>query len=301
MLLLLGAQLPLLQAFAYQICRRNHLLINYGSEYITNMPSIPSEFLNVDSPLKPHHILSALGSIQPRKLHPFSSSTHPAILASLARLSSLPDSAAQSQLHTRQTTTLVAIPLTYKGLNSGPQPGTVVGIVLGSVFGTLLLLWLIRSVAGSVAGGGGAVERDDETEIIYRHHRSRSASEAPPRRKRRKPARSEAQSEMAEAPRRRTERVIVQEERVRQGNGPPPPPPEPVVERERVVVEERTTTERRVPGDDMVEVIEEESSVSSAPPARKKESKRNSGFRTVDPTAYGGGNYPQREVRSGRR
>jgi len=35
------------------------------------------------------------------------------------------------------------IPSTYGSINSGPAPGTVVGIVLGSVGGFLLILWLI--------------------------------------------------------------------------------------------------------------------------------------------------------------
>jgi hypothetical protein len=43
----------------------------------------------------------------------------------------------------RRQTQILAIPTTYNGLNSGPPPGTVVGIVLGSVVGFLLIIWLI--------------------------------------------------------------------------------------------------------------------------------------------------------------
>src|SRR5947209_20411112 len=43
----------------------------------------------------------------------------------------------------RRQTQILAIPTTYNGLSSGPPPGTVVGIVLGSVVGVLLIIWLI--------------------------------------------------------------------------------------------------------------------------------------------------------------
>ena len=91
--------------------------------------------------------------------------------------------------------------------------------------------------------------------------------------------------------------MIVEETRRTERSQPPPVPPpmspEMHRERESTYFEE---TERRVAGDDVVEVIEEHSSVSgpsapSEPPKRKK-----SGYRTVDPNEYAGGNYPQHEV-----
>ncbi|KAL8711384.1 MAG: hypothetical protein Q9220_004281 [cf. Caloplaca sp. 1 TL-2023] len=82
--------------------------------------------------------------------------------------------------------------------------------------------------------------------------------------------------------------------------GPPPglhhvmPLPEAVQEvRETVIMEERIRpapppVERE---DDIVEVIEEHS-----PPRRSSGSRRVSGYRTVDPEAFGGGNRPLRKV-----
>lgn len=77
-------------------------------------------------------------------------------------------------------------------------------------------------------------------------------------------------------------------------HAPPPPAPPPIrrePERvERVIVEERRETrrERSRAGSDEVVVIEEH----SPPPRRtskvKKERERDSGYRTVDPGAYGG-------------
>jgi len=52
------------------------------------------------------------------------------------------------------------IPTTYGSINSGPAPGTVVGIVLGSVGGFLLVLWLIYtcSTLGGVNRGSDYAE-----------------------------------------------------------------------------------------------------------------------------------------------
>ncbi len=72
--------------------------------------------------------------------------------------------------------------------------------------------------------------------------------------------------------------------------------------RETTVIEERVTRERNSEPteviveeehDDIVEVIEEHS------PERRpnrRESKRTSGFRTVDPAEFGGGSRPMRKV-----
>jgi hypothetical protein len=82
----------------------------------------------------------------------------------------------------RRQIAVLAIPTTYAGLNSGPQPGSVVGIVLGSVAGFLLLLWFLYTCFGAgnpFAGVSGAVV---EEEVIRRrstssHRRSRSRHE----------------------------------------------------------------------------------------------------------------------------
>ena len=48
---------------------------------------------------------------------------------------------------------------------------------------------------------------------------------------------------------------------------------------------------RRVEGGDVVEVIEEHT------PPRRKKGHRSSGYRSVDPNAYAGGDFPQHSVR----
>ena len=168
-----------------------------------------------------------------------------------------------SSLVRRQT--IVAIPATYSGLDAGPPPGNIVGIVLGSVAGFLLILWLIYTCSNM--GGRGEVVAE---EVVRRRERS-------PRRSPR--ARSErSRSEMMES---------------RRSRSPPPPRREREVRRETIVVEERRAppppvVERE---DDIVEVIEEHS-----PPRRVRSSRdRNSGYRPVDPDMYAGGNRPVRK------
>ncbi|KAI9867637.1 MAG: hypothetical protein M1813_008437 [Trichoglossum hirsutum] len=85
----------------------------------------------------------------------------------------------------------VVIPNTYTDNQSGPSPGSVVGIVLGSVFGFLFLLWLIWACFQS-----GGVTRE---EFI----------------RERRPAYSRRAEQFVEIgrPPRRPERVIVRERR----------------------------------------------------------------------------------------
>ena len=84
----------------------------------------------------------------------------------------------------------------------------------------------------------------------------------------------------------RPERVIRQERIIREVSRPPP-----VARPGYVIPEERSYVERRVEGDDIVEVIEEGSSI-----APRRKSRRGSGYRSVDPSLYAGGNYPQISV-----
>jgi hypothetical protein len=120
---------------------------------------------------------------------------------------------------------------------SGPSPGTVVGIVLGSVIGFLLIVWLLYSLTQINSGGGNAVIAGEE-EIVVRRP-ARRGSQAQSGRSRRS-TRTEVR-EYSRSPRRSA--VIVEERR--RAAAPPP--------RVRSIVVE----DRRVPGDDMVEVIEE--------------------------------------------
>ena len=158
------------------------------------------------------------------------------------------------------------LPTTYSGVSSGPPPGTVVGIVLGSVGGFLLLLWLIYTcfnmqfASGSVYG-----------EEVVRRRSSRSHS---PRRA----ASSRSRSEIIE---------VQQHQRQRS--------PRREVRRETVIVEETHRPPSRAE-DDIVEVIED-----PIPPPQRRErrssDRREGYFRTIDPDAYGGGRAPARKVR----
>ena len=179
-----------------------------------------------------------------------------------------PVSRSLTSLSRRQQTIPPLIPNTYAGLHSGPQPGTVVGIVLGSVGGFLLLLWLIYTCFNF--GMSQRTNTYEEETVIRRSRSPRSSRRSPSRHA---PSRSRSRSEVIEVsrhrspPRRETRReTVILEERSR------PPPP---VERE----------------DDIVEVIEEHS-----PPRRSQGSRRQSGYRTVDPEAFGGGSRPLRKV-----
>ncbi|KAB2572450.1 hypothetical protein BFW01_g5275 [Lasiodiplodia theobromae] len=149
------------------------------------------------------------------------------------------------------------IPLSYQGLNSGPAPGTVAGIVLGSVAGFLLIAWLLLTVAN--LGGRSAIAGEEE--IVVR--------ERPPRSPRSRRSRRNSRHEIREVSRSpRPHHIIVEEHRT---SVPPPPPSQPRPRSRSVLVEERISAERRVDGDDIVEVIEEHS------PPRRHRSRRDSG------------------------
>jgi len=170
---------------------------------------------------------------------------------------------------------VVAIPATYSNL-SGPSAGQIVGIVLGSVAGFILLIWLLYTTCGvSVV--------DDSTasgSVVVR-----------PRRKSSSAAKSRRHSSVGH--RDRVLRAEVREVR-REGPGVVPVP---VVER-IVVEEERRERSRRGSGPsrrsrsssastgdlDEVVVIEDHT-----PPRRSKSRRESGGYRNVDPMAYGGG------------
>jgi len=107
--------------------------------------------------------------------------------ASPAPTSTIPSSFLSRILHPRATTSI--IPTGYGSIDSGPSPGTVVGIVLGSVGGFLLVLWLFYTCINFGGGwGGGSTytesvvvrERDRRKSHHGSHrgsHRSRRASE----------------------------------------------------------------------------------------------------------------------------
>ncbi|KAI6797700.1 hypothetical protein KC332_g14217 [Hortaea werneckii] len=169
-----------------------------------------------------------------------------------------------SRIHPRQDANgnIIAIPTVYKGLNSGLSPGAVVGIVLGSVAGFLLILWLLWTLSN----GGGFIRSSRYEEDDYYSRRSRS-----PRRRRRTEMRSRSPA------RRERDRIIRQERIIRDSQAQR----QPSRMRETVIVDDLPRPERRVDGDDIVEVIEEHSS-NGAPPRRGK-GRRGSGYRRGAP------------------
>lgn len=219
-------------------------------------------------------------------------------IAPAARAIAIPNtnSLAERALQPRQQNGIVPIPTVYQGLDAGPAPGAVVGIVLGSVLGFIFLIWLLWILSNGTTFIRS--NQDEEEDVVVRRHRNSDRR------------RSSRRTEMSQRSPRR-DRVYRQERITRDF---PPPTRSPGVSRvrESVIVDE-PRTERRVDGDDIVEVIEEHSSVGGAPPRRK--SKRASsgyrsvksgapptpqppgGFRPIDPNLYAGGFYPQRPVR----
>jgi len=172
-----------------------------------------------------------------------------------------------SALHPRQQSGIVPIPTVYQGLNSGPAPGAVVGIVLGSVLGFIFLIWLLWILSN----GSTFIKtnRDEEEDIVVSRHRTHTSD-------RRRERRSEMSQKPPRSPRR--DRVYRQERITRDFPVPARSPGTSRVRGETVFVD-RETTERRVDGDDIVEVIEEHSSVSGAPPPRRKSKRASSGYR----------------------
>lgn len=158
--------------------------------------------------------------------------------------------------------TTISIPSTYGRLHDSPAAGTVVGIVLGSVAGFVLLMYVLF-----LAVNPGGVARGTATASSV----SMSMDEEESVRSRRRPSRRRSDIEVIEEPefrdsyRRR-----------------------PVSRHDRIVVEESLATSA-TQEEDLVEVIEEESSsapsdMSPRPPRRS----RRGGVRHVDPMAYGG-------------
>jgi hypothetical protein len=145
---------------------------------------------------------------------------------------------------------------TYYNL-SGPEPGTVAGIVLGSVAGFLLIVWLLYSVTqGGMGGAGTTTAMAGQEEIVVRRPRRNSHGGGGGGRSR--VSRRQEVREISRSPRRSGGRsqIIVEERR-----GPPRP--------RSIIVEDR----HRVPNDDVVEVIEEHEDY------RERRGSRRGGYR----------------------
>lgn len=206
------------------------------------------------------------------------------------------DTPSRVLLHARQQTN--TIPGEYPGLNDGPDPGTIVGITLGSVGGFLLLLWLVYTCL-QIGGRGDTVSSYGTASVVTRKSRRRHS-----RHHHRSPARRETveirTSRVPPPPPQPTERVVVEErtERRTSSQAPPPPPaamppmhahPPPRIvtddEDEVVVIEEHSPAPRRT------------SHKSKTHRRRSSSARRESGFREVDPDRFAGGDASFREVR----
>jgi hypothetical protein len=179
------------------------------------------------------------------------------------------------------------IPAFYGSLDSGPDPGAVVGITLGAVAGFVLLLWLIYACLNLGNGGGPSesvtVVTEGTSSVVTRRSRRHRRERDTRARSRRRQREEMVEIRRVGSSRARGGPVIVEEVRVR--------PASPDVE--RVVVEERRRSVsrpaaaprvRRVSSsegatEDEVVVIEEHS-----PPRRQRSrvrsvERRSSGFR----------------------
>lgn len=160
--------------------------------------------------------------------------------------------------HLEKRYSTISIPSTYANLNSGPLPGTVAGIVLGSVGGVVLILYLtfLALNPGGLARGSPSVI---DEEVVVRSRRS---------------------------PSRRSEVIEVVEERDRDHNRRRDSYRRPGSRRNDIIVEESMTGTSVTDDPNVIEVIEEESSALST---ISPEPRRGGGYRTVDPLEYGGG------------
>lgn len=196
-----------------------------------------------------------------------------------------------TRLFPRLATSVSTVPQGY-GAPSGPEPGVVAGIVLGSIAGFLLVLWLIyacvnlsnsRNTNVIVESEGSMVSSSVMTRKSRKHRRSRQPQSR---------SRSVGRRETVEIREQRVvpERIIVEETTARRSrggpppprmSGPPPPPPPMSDEADEVVVIEENMPPRRR---------------ESRRHRRRSSERRSSGYRDVDPYRYAGGDEPMRSM-----
>jgi hypothetical protein len=228
------------------------------------------------------------------KAHPL-----PAAAPLLSPSSNLPRQLADTSTPPSNPIETTAIPAHYGSLHSGPDPGTVAGITLGSVAGFILLLWLLYTCIN--LGNPSSGSNDTSTVV------TEGTASVYTRRRRNRSSRGVGKRETVEV---RRGPIVVEEEMSSVGGG--------VSEVDRVIIEERRRSvsrpryahpppPRRVApssdsGDeeDEVVVIEEH---SPPPRARRQRSRvrsverRSSGFREVDPERFAGGDASFVDVR----
>ncbi|TVY48225.1 hypothetical protein LOCC1_G003885 [Lachnellula occidentalis] len=245
---------------------------------LSNLEAASSAISNIAKRLPTELINSVLGRDPIPQPQPTSTTTTSTANSLLSRI-----------LSSKRSTSSI-IPTGYGSIDSGPAPGTIVGIVIGSVAGFLLILWLLYTCLNFNGGGGNGFGGGESayTESVPRERRKSHHSGS---------RRSRRDNETIEI---RSQSQVRAPSPIRIVREPSPP------RMERVIVEERRE-ERRGGGSDEVVVIEEHS-----PPRRKKKNRDrdrereisrerdvDSGFRTVDPLAFGGvvGGNPRRGSR----
>ena len=178
------------------------------------------------------------------------------------------------------------IPTTYSGINNGPPPGTVVGIVFGSVAGFLLILWLIytcvnlNGTSDIYAEETTVRQRRPSTPVVRQHRRAVTASSV------------------------RSHRSEVIEQRQQQrpvSRSPSRTPQRNQSRRETIIVEEENIRRQASPsvmdhGEDIVEVIEE---IEEPRRAKSGRGRGDGYYRPVDPAQVGGGSWAPRRMGRG--
>ncbi|KAJ5738725.1 hypothetical protein N7493_001880 [Penicillium malachiteum] len=179
-------------------------------------------------------------------------------LSTTFSLNSNPNNNNDLSSHLSKRYTTFSIPSSYGRMDSSPPPGTVAGIVLGSVGGVVLILYLtfLALNPGGLARGSSS-SLDEEVVVTSRRAGSRRS--------------------------RSNNTIEVVEERDRRSSYRRRPSPRD--DRDHIIVEESMTGTATSDGRDMIEVVEEESSivssVSTRPPRRARS--HRSGVRTIDP------------------
>ena len=215
--------------------------------------------------------------------------------------------------------TVPLIPNTYVGENTDPPPGTVVGIVVGSVLGflllTMLIMWALYRQSDTFRSGRGPTLAS----IEVRDRRSRSRS--PRRLSRRGVDAAEIRrfSRGSLSPRRRSfsprasRRTEIVEARFVEDRFPGRESVRRVVSPARngdIIVEKRPRRRSRTRSrsrardeSELEEVIvydEESTELSTVTPEHRRSSgRRSSGYRPADRDRYSGGDYARRSVSRG--
>ncbi|KAH6659491.1 hypothetical protein BKA67DRAFT_529642 [Truncatella angustata] len=199
------------------------------------------------------------------------------------------------------------VPETYGLASNGPDAGTVVGIVLGSVGGFLLVLWLIYTIANLGNGNQRVIETAtvDTASVITRksrRHRRHSGSRRTASTRPRETVETIRRERVVPVsmPMSQSERIVVEETTRSRApaSAPPPPMPPPMPPAPPRVVHD---------DDDEVVVIEENSPPrrresrqhkrrSSRRSSERRSTSRPGGYREVDPYRYAGGDASVRSV-----